>query len=208
MENYYEILGVTAGALPDEIKRAYRRLARRYHPDVAGGRAAPVFRRVRQAYETLSDERKRRAYDARLTSSRCSPTPVGRPEEWFADEVAIDFPSVAAVIERFRRTFFPMDEEVRRPLFAEIQLSRREASEGVEVPLDVPIRTMCTRCGGRGETWDSSCVACAGSGEARLQHLVRFAVPPGVTDGSRFRFTVASEYAPATWVEVQIAIRS
>jgi molecular chaperone DnaJ len=208
MENYYEILGVTAGAPPDEIKRAYRRLARRFHPDVAGGSAAPSFRQVREAYETLSDEGRRHAYDARLSASRRPLVPVAAPDEWFADEVAIDFPSVAAVIDRFRRTFFDMDE-VRRPLCAEILLSRREAREGVEVPIDVPVRMTCARCGGRGETWNALCQACAGSGEARLQHRVRLSVPPGVADGSRFRFTIGgAEHAAATWVEVQIAIRS
>lgn len=61
--NPYEILGVSAEATPDEVKKAYRRLAAKTHPDVAGDVMAPLFRSVQRAYETLSDPVKRARYD-------------------------------------------------------------------------------------------------------------------------------------------------
>jgi DnaJ-class molecular chaperone len=206
MRNYYDILGVARGAPAEEIKRAYRRLARRFHPDMAGCRGADSFRQVQEAYETLSDECRRRAYDDRLLEARRPPAPVHSPAEWFSDEVAIDFPSVAAIVDRIRRNFLGADD-VGRPIRAEILVSPREAKEGVDIPLDVPIRGTCRFCGGRGETWTERCGMCGGSGEARLSHRVRFSIPPGVADGTRFRFSLAPHLAPRTLVEVRIAIR-
>ena len=62
----YALLGLAPGATPADIKRAYRRLSRRYHPDInPGDRAAEtLFRRISEAYETLVDPDRRRTYDA------------------------------------------------------------------------------------------------------------------------------------------------
>lgn len=69
MENYYEILGVNSSATPQELRRAYRILARRYHPDVNPGKASQEkFRLIASAYSTLNDPAKRRAYDLQLES--------------------------------------------------------------------------------------------------------------------------------------------
>lgn len=65
--NYYELLGVEPAASRDEIRRAWRRLARRVHPDVAPDpRSARSFQRVRRAYEVLSEPASRRRYDVTL----------------------------------------------------------------------------------------------------------------------------------------------
>lgn len=62
-KNYYEILGVESTASADELKSAYRKLARKYHPDVAGNESAEKFKEITEAYDTLSDETKRKRYD-------------------------------------------------------------------------------------------------------------------------------------------------
>lgn len=64
MENFYKILGINSSATPEEIRRAYRILARRYHPDLNPGESSTErFKLISQAYETLSDPEKRRNYD-------------------------------------------------------------------------------------------------------------------------------------------------
>jgi len=62
-KNYYEILGVSSDVSADELKSAYRKLARKYHPDIAGEDGVEKFKEITEAYETLSDETKRKRYD-------------------------------------------------------------------------------------------------------------------------------------------------
>ena len=199
MRDYYHVLGVSPDAGADEIKRAYRQLARRYHPDISGDDRGGAFKEVAQAYDVLRDPGRRRQYDARLAPD---PTEAGA---WFADEVAIDFPSVASVLDRMREAFFSTELPVT--LSAELVVSAREAFHGVTVPLDVPLRRTCPRCGGRGEVWTEWCVTCAGLGEVAAAHPLLVQVPAGVREGARFLFSVTPPGAPSTVVEVRVSIR-
>lgn len=127
------------------------------------------------------------------------------PASWLADEVAIDFPSVGAVVERMRHAFWG-DEDAPR-LLAEVELSAREAYDGASVPLYIPLRATCTFCGGRGETWTEACRECDGSGESLVRHQVTLSVPARVADGASFRFSITAPQALPTRVEVRVAIR-
>lgn len=73
--NGYEILGVASDATPEQIKKAYRTLASKTHPDIGGPAMAPLFRTVQAAYETLSDPSRRAAYDRELGGVRTAPAP-------------------------------------------------------------------------------------------------------------------------------------
>jgi hypothetical protein len=128
------------------------------------------------------------------------------PHECFADEIAIDFPSVGLVVDRIRDAFLGErpDADV---VLAEVCLSEREAWRGLVIPLEVPIRGLCPDCGGRGETWTEFCHRCCGTGESLFHHAVRVAVPARVADGARIRFRVSSPHAASVRVEVRIAIR-
>jgi hypothetical protein len=126
--------------------------------------------------------------------------------ECFADEIAIDFPSAGRVAERMRDAF--LNEAPSHDLFeTELPLSRREAFDGLVLPLVVPIRGACPHCGGRGESWAEPCLRCTGSGEEVFHHTVSVAVPPGVTDGATFRFRVTSPHTGSVRVNVRIAIQ-
>jgi len=203
MRDYYDVLGVSPDAGADEIKRAYRQLARRYHPDISGDDRGTAFLEASRAYEVLNDPQRRRSYDA---SRRPHAVPaVAGHADWLADEVAIDFPSVSALLDRMRHAFF--GAAVIGDLSADIVLSRLEAIEGTTIPLGVPVRQMCPRCGGRGETWQEWCGLCGGCGDIRATHEVELRVPAGVREGERFRFSLMLTNAPHTIVDVRIIIR-
>ena len=73
-----------------------------------------------------------------------------------------------------------------------VLVSRREAWDGLVVPIEVPIRGLCRHCGGRGGTWSEPCADCHGTGTWLQHHSVRVTLPPGVADGARIRFRVSS----------------
>jgi hypothetical protein len=129
------------------------------------------------------------------------------PGEPWDDEIAIDFPSTSRVLDRMRAAFFAGERHSRGALAAEISLSSEEARLGVDVPLALPVRVLCPRCGGRGEVWLDRCDGCAGSGDLVFPRHVRLTLPAGVRDGARFRLLLPVESAPATVVELRVAIR-
>ena len=122
----------------------------------------------------------------------------------FADEVVIDFPSVAPAVDRMRRAFTA--EERGEAVRAHVELSARDASAGATVPLEVPVRCTCRTCGGRGETWSESCLACRGTGVEFLRHQLQVLVPAGVSDGARFCFTVTARHNPPTRIELHVLV--
>ena len=127
-----------------------------------------------------------------------------RSDACFADEVIIDFPSMVPAVNRIRHAFLAAEQpDVQR---AAIGLSPREARDGVTVPLDVPVRCTCRRCGGRGESWSEACPGCHGSGSEFLRHQLQVTVPAGVSDGARFLFTVTPRHHPPTRIVLEIQL--
>ena len=130
------------------------------------------------------------------------------PQDCFADEIAIDFPNVELAVERMRDAFLGErpDDDADAVVRREVLLSRREAWDGLVVPIDVPIRGLCRHCGGRGGTWSERCADCHGTGTRLEAHCVRVTFPPGVADGARIRFRVSSPGVDSVRVEIRIAI--
>src|SRR5215203_3945131 len=93
----------------------------------------------------------------------------------FADEVVVDFPSVAPAVDRVRSAF--LGSERAEAYRATIQLSGREAVDGVTCPLAVPVRCTCPGCGGRGESWTERCLRCSGTGIELLEHRLQVTLP-------------------------------
>ena len=127
-------------------------------------------------------------------------------ERSFADEVAIDFPAVGDKVARMRHAFVEPDGATDW-LHAEIQLSPRQAGAGAAVPIELPVRSTCPSCGGRGEVWGDACEPCFGSGDAFRQQTLTVSVPPGVSHGARFVVNVTAPHGLRTRVEVRVAVR-
>jgi hypothetical protein len=127
-------------------------------------------------------------------------------DECFADEIAIDFPSVDQLMAKVRDAFLgeAIDAET---LTTEVAVSTRQASRGVVLPLEVPLRGTCQVCGGRGETWTEPCRPCRGTGQRLVHHPLKLSVPPGVAHGARFRFRINSPHAAPVRVEVRVAVK-
>ena len=123
----------------------------------------------------------------------------------FDDEIAIDFPAVSDKVARMRHAFVASDVAIDW-LRAEIHLSRRQAGTGAAVPIELPVRSTCRGCGGRGEVWGDGCESCAGSGHAFHSQTLTVSVPPGVSDGARFTFSVSTPRGFRTRVEVRVAV--
>ena len=142
--------------------------------------------------------------DEAWTAAESSPELERELRRSLADEVAIDFPSMRGPISRMRASFG--DTVDATPLVAHVQLSPRQAVHGIKVPLDVPLTRACARCGGRGETWSTSCTPCEGTGVATERYPLTLTVPAGVVHGARFAFSVSHPRGHRAHVEVRVAV--
>ena len=182
----YVILGLEHGASESEIKRAYRRLARRFHPDInPGDRTAEArFRQILEAYETLIDPERRSRYDAG------SPEGGDRPTSGFE---GFDFSGrggdhSATFGDLFAEVFTSRGD--RRPapergvdLHQTLTLSFDEAFNGAQRTVTITRRETCRTCAGTGVTRvsTSACVVCQGAGSVRTVrgHMVFSRSCPG-----------------------------
>ena len=129
----------------------------------------------------------------------------GDASSCFADEVAIDFPSMTPAVDRIRSAFLAAERST--PLSTAIRLSHREALDGATLPLEVPVLCTCRSCGGRGESWTERCSSCDGTGSELSSQQVRVNVPAGVPDGALFRLIVTPRHHPTTLVELRVVVR-
>ena len=133
--------------------------------------------------------------------------PGGTGDDWLLDEIVVGFPSMVGLVEQMRVSFFGSDAGGSGETHtAEVKLTVREAGEGVEVPMDLPVRPTCPVCGGRGEVWPETCGMCAGTGGGLLSHQFQLRVPAGVRHGTRLTYCVTPPFASETQLEVRIAI--
>jgi len=171
--DFYVVLGVTREASLAEVKRAYRRLARKYHPDINPGdaRAETIFRRVSEAYAILSDPGRRRQYDAGVRHSTGTRAPAIE-FEGFDFTAAIDGREAGTFSELFAEVFQPPTDVTPRAgeaLHAELPLAFAQAMQGGSFPLTITRQAQCADCEGSGmrRRVEATCGRCGGSGAVR-----------------------------------------
>jgi molecular chaperone DnaJ len=187
--DYYEVLGVPRSATEDEIKRAYRQLARRYHPDInKTAEAEDRFKELGEAYEVLRDPQKRQTYDRFGHNGPRSPFGPGGPGGPGGGVDPFGFGGVADIFE----TFFGGGPTTRRSgpqrgadLKMSLQLEFEEAVFGGEREVTVTRDEPCPLCSGTGAEPGSEllvCPTCQGAGQIRQvqQSLLGQVVTRGV----------------------------
>jgi molecular chaperone DnaJ/curved DNA-binding protein len=193
-KTYYAILGISSTESPSGIRAAYRDLAKRLHPDVAGAQATRAFQEVTEAYDVLSDPRRRAAYNHELQRPDDGVVvQVHRQEPLVREPVTVlgnpesIRPSFEAMYDRFLRNFtglaVPKSERLEGLNF-EVLLTQEEAARGCVVPVGVPVFRRCPQCAGSGRDWLSPCMHCQQQGMIEEEALLRIRIPPMAPPGS------------------------
>ncbi len=209
--DYYNLLGVKRDASEQEIKRAYRRLARKHHPDVNPGdkSAEGRFKEINEAYEVLSDKEKRPKYDQygdqwqhadqiAKAGGRRAPSwdfsqdggaqgfhfEEGNLDSLFGDLFQGFSPGASGRRVRARR-----GRDVDYP----VEVTLEEAYHGTSLVLSMESEQPCPTCKGSGRIQDVLCSTCRGSGAVPQLKKLEVKIPPGVKNGSRVRIAGKGE---------------
>ncbi len=177
--DYYEVLGVKRGATEDELKKAYRKLARRYHPDVNPGdkAAEEKFKEISEAHEVLADPEKRKQYDAlgHAAFEGFRPGPGGGREGFgggFGPGAGFDFSDLFGDLFGQGGGFRPASPRRGADLEYEMEVGFREAVLGTEKEISYRRSAPCPECSGKGYqagTGGGACPQCGGQGRVNLQ---------------------------------------
>jgi molecular chaperone DnaJ len=209
-KDYYQILGVNRNASEKELKQAYRRLARKHHPDLNPGdkSAEEKFKEINAAYEVLSNPEKRKKYDQ-----------FG--EQWeYADQFAktggqervqwdfgkggttFEYGDLSGFGDIFSNLFGDsgIGSRMRRgprrgqDIESPIEVTLEEAYHGSTRLMQLQTEVPCTACGGTGRVGNRVCTICKGAGGKISPKRLEVKIPAGVRDGSRIR--IAGEGGP------------
>jgi len=198
-KSYFTILGVTASASPDEIRSAYRRLAKEFHPDHYTGGNDP-FLQIQEAYSVLGDRDRRSEYEKSLRTSSLRTTRTqrtyGEPEPLIPRQQPVDMGEISPV--RSFQTFTPSLNEIFdwlwnnfssldwpksgriQNLTLEVPLTKNQAMRGGNARVMVPARAVCPTCHGYGGMGLYECSRCAGEGAISGEVPVSVSFPAGL----------------------------
>ena len=221
-KDYYESLGVPRTASDAEIKKAFRKLAREFHPDVAKDkkRAEEKFKEINEAYEVLSDPAKRKKYDE-LGANWKSGADFRPPPGWesFAGRRGFRTSGAAGQGHEFHfggtgfSDFFEQlfgaagrggfgrhpglaEEEFAergRDIEGDIMVTLEEAMRGSVRSVSIRNSVPCGQCDGTGERNGRACPACNGTSQVTKTETHQVKIPPGITEGQRLRISGRGE---------------
>jgi molecular chaperone DnaJ len=201
----YELLGVDRKAGEAEIKKAYRRLARKFHPDVNAGDTAAKrrFQEIAGAYEVLKDPKRRKHFD--MTGDTGGPPEPGAPHpagagpfgggspfggargpssfHWSGDFGDLFSDLFSGARGGGAQAFADEDDDAA----AELTIPFRDAVLGGTITLHVRYPRRCARCGGSGRAGGAVCPTCHGAGEVVTKERLSVRIPAGVATGSKVR---------------------
>ena len=201
MADYYEVLGIERTASEDEIKKAYRKMSRKYHPDIAGPEFEDKFKEVNSAYEVLSDPDKRRMYDAGVDPN----APGGGSGAGFGG-----FTNMGDMGDIFGQFFGGFSggsgptprTQPGRDALASVTIDLKTAVFGGTVQTKISTFGLCQQCGGSGAEGDSkpvTCPQCKGQGfmQRRVQTLLGQMVTSAPCDRCEGHGTIIEHPCPS-----------
>jgi DnaJ-class molecular chaperone len=215
-KDYYKILGVGKSASADDIKKAFRKLARKYHPDVNPGdkKAEEKFKEINEAYEVLSDSDKRRKYDTLGPNwmeqfGSGSGFGAGRRGTGGFRGSPFNFDTSSNFSDFFETLFGSSAPGMGSSGTRTRTDFRRRAGDNIEQPVEVTLQEafvggtrtftiqsteVCPICRGIGEIGGKPCANCSGQGQLMRNKRIQVKIPAGVDNGSKIR--VAGEGQP------------
>lgn len=211
-KDYYKVLGVARSASAEDIKKAFRKLARKYHPDVNPGdkKAETKFKEINEAYEVLSDSDKRKKYDtlgpnwqeqfgpgfSERRTYQYSSANGGRSyfdgeaeTSGFSDFFEALFgrsstgPTTAGSRTGRTDTRRRVGDNIEQP----VEITLQEAYVGGSRTFSIQSTEACPICQGTGEVSGRVCTNCAGQGSISRNKRLQVKIPPGVDNGSKIR---------------------
>jgi len=217
-KDYYESLGVARGASDADIKKAFRKLAREYHPDVAKDKkkAEEKFKEINEAYEVLGDPVKRKKYDELganwQSGAEFRPPPGwqqpggGRRGTGTAEDFEFQFGGTGfsdffeQLFARGGQGFQPGGgfahedfAERGRDIEGDIMVTLEEATRGSLRSISIQRNVVCQTCGGSGQVKGRRCGTCGGTGQEQRAETVQVKIPAGVGEGQKLRLAGRGE---------------
>jgi DnaJ-class molecular chaperone len=225
IKDYYDVLGVKRVASDKELKQAYRKLARKFHPDLNPGDkvAEEKFKELQEAYDVLSEPENRKLYDQYGENWRAVKAGAGAPPPgWEGAQqsrrgtgprtAGVDFGDFdfsnfgtrgGGGFDIFEEMFGGAAGRGRgrrsgrgADVEAELELSLEEAHRGGRRTLQMEVAEACPTCGGTGLKDGKPCETCGSAGQGIRPQTIAANIPTGVRDGSPIRLTAAGGIGP------------
>jgi DnaJ-class molecular chaperone len=197
-KDYYLVLGISRGADLNKIKKAYRTIAKRLHPDVSNEKESERFIEIKEAYDTLSDHEKKRRYDTNLenedASYRLTRAP-GRMQERikrFRDAESLFYTKTDDLFEGFIPGLYDQGNEDmhEKDLYFDAVLTPEEAASGGLYPISVPVMAPCPVCSRSGFWEGLYCPLCKGFGRISTVKKFALSMPANVSDGTEINLSL------------------
>ena len=216
-KDFYQLLGVGKAATPEEIKKAYHKLARKYHPDLNPGdkKAEEQFKEMQGAYDVLSDPVKRKKYDQyganwEQVSAGGGPRPGAAPGSPGSPFVNVDMGGDGRGFQDFIEEIFgqnagqsgfapPRPGKQAEDIEFSLDVTLEEAFKGASKSVSVTVEDICSDCGGTGQKRNSQgrfdlgknniCPRCRGRGRTETPRSGQVTIPAGAWDGLRLKLS-------------------